>query len=597
MARFGTVLVITAALSGASAFWLGSAATPAAAQASSCPTVAPDGTVSPAPTVGVDWSGCNLTDGGTVSANLAGADLDEVNLSGANLTNAVLVQASISDTDFSGANLNGANLANAQINQQNISLQQYLGDPTLCTDGSFESPCSITVNDEVCGNGIVEEPFPDEIAGTFGTGADFSDADLSGANLSNVALGGAMYDNSMPAPIQGPTCVYYFDWTFTDSDFAGARGVGIGGTPASLPTGWSLMNGCLAAPGDTCSAAGIRSAPSATFTAGVPDSFTVATSGYPSPSVIENGSLPAGVTFRDNGNGTATIAGTPQNGSTGTYALALTASNRFGLAAVQRFTLLVAVNGGCSGTLPSGTVDAMAASPNGSGYWIVNNQGDIVTCGGASEVSGSLNTDQPIAAMMSTADGHGYWVVTSNGSVETYGNALWYGDMGGHHLNRPIVGMAATPDGDGYWLVASDGGIFAFGNATFYGSTGAIHLNKPIVGMAVDPATGGYWLVASDGGIFAYNAPFLGSMGSVPLNKPVVGMGATANGSGYRLVAADGGIFSFGAPFYGSTGSIVLNKPIVGLAPDNATGGYWFVATDGGIFSFNAPFYGSAVAP
>ena len=44
--------------------------------------------------------------------------------------------------------------------------------------------------------------------------------------------------------------------------------------------------------------------------------------------------------------------------------------------------------------------------------------------------------------------------------------------------------MAATPDGGGYWFVASDGGVFAEGDAVFYGSMGGQHLNQPIVGMA-----------------------------------------------------------------------------------------------------------------
>jgi len=255
------------------------------------------------------------------------------------------------------------------------------------------------------------------------------------------------------------------------------------------------------------------------------------------------------------------------------------------------------VNGGCSGSLPSGTVVAMAAPPNGSGYWIVNSQGQVVTCGDATNLpSLSFSPNLPVVGMASTPDGGGAWLVASDGGIFALGDAHYFGSTGAIHLNLPIVGMTSTADGGGYWLVAADGGVFAFGDAAFYGSTGAIHLNKPVVGMAVDAATGGYWLVAADGGIFAFNAPFYGSTGAIALNKSVVGMSSMLDGSGYRLVAADGGIFSFGAPFYGSTGNIDLNEPIVGMASEDATGGYWLVATDGGIFAFNAPFYGSAVA-
>ena len=243
-------------------------------------------------------------------------------------------------------------------------------------------------------------------------------------------------------------------------------------------------------------------------------------------------------------------------------------------------------------------------------------------------------------AIAATPDGGGYWVASSTGGVYPFGDAHSYGSMSGTALNAPVVGMAATPSGQGYWLVASDGGIFSFGDASFFGSTGGMHLNAPIVGMAATPSGqrllagglrrrhlqlrrrvvprldgrpctstrrwwawrrrprgNGYWLVASDGGIFSYgDAAFHGSTGSIRLNQPMVGMAATPSGDGYWLVAADGGIFSYGdASFEGSTGSIRLNEPIDGMAPGPGGGGYWLVAADGGIFNFgSAAFDGSA---
>ena len=66
----------------------------------------------------------------------------------------------------------------------------------------------------------------------------------------------------------------------------------------------------------------------------------MSTSGSPTPSLTESGTLPSGVSFTDNGNGTATIAGTPANGTQGSYPLTITASN--GLTpATQTFTLTV----------------------------------------------------------------------------------------------------------------------------------------------------------------------------------------------------------------------------------------------------------------
>ena len=50
----------------------------------------------------------------------------------------------------------------------------------------------------------------------------------------------------------------------------------------------------------------ITSANATTFTVGSAGSFTVMTTGFPAPTVsVTAGTLPAGVTFVDNGNGTA----------------------------------------------------------------------------------------------------------------------------------------------------------------------------------------------------------------------------------------------------------------------------------------------------
>jgi hypothetical protein len=83
------------------------------------------------------------------------------------------------------------------------------------------------------------------------------------------------------------------------------------------------------------------SATTATFTPKVANSFTITTSGYPSPSIKESGTLPKGVTFATDGDGTATISGKPGTMKARTYKLTLTATNGFGKAVVQRITLEV----------------------------------------------------------------------------------------------------------------------------------------------------------------------------------------------------------------------------------------------------------------
>ena len=59
------------------------------------------------------------------------------------------------------------------------------------------------------------------------------------------------------------------------------------------------------------------------------------------PSLTETGTLPSGVTFKDNGNGTATLSGAPATGTAGSYALTFKAHNGVGTDASQSFTLTV----------------------------------------------------------------------------------------------------------------------------------------------------------------------------------------------------------------------------------------------------------------
>jgi hypothetical protein len=67
----------------------------------------------------------------------------------------------------------------------------------------------------------------------------------------------------------------------------------------------------------------------------------VTTNGVPTPAITEAETLPVGVNFTDNGNGTATLAGTPANGTAGSYPFTITANNGVATAAMQTFTLLV----------------------------------------------------------------------------------------------------------------------------------------------------------------------------------------------------------------------------------------------------------------
>jgi hypothetical protein len=88
-------------------------------------------------------------------------------------------------------------------------------------------------------------------------------------------------------------------------------------------------------------AAAITSAGSTTFAVGTAGTFTVTTTGTPTPTLSETGALPSGVTFNDNGNGTATLGGTPAAGTAGSYPITIKAHNGVGTDASQSFSLRV----------------------------------------------------------------------------------------------------------------------------------------------------------------------------------------------------------------------------------------------------------------
>ena len=112
---------------------------------------------------------------------------------------------------------------------------------------------------------------------------------------------------------------------------------------------------------------GIMSENHATFIPGSFGLFTVKATGIPTPALGRSGALPDGVTFVDNGNGTATLSGTPAAGTTGSYALMFTAHNGADSDATQDFTLTVTLS---AFTFSDDQGRAALCVDNLSGTWI-----------------------------------------------------------------------------------------------------------------------------------------------------------------------------------------------------------------------------------
>ena len=139
-----------------------------------------------------------------------------------------------------------------------------------------------------------------------------------------------------------PTGVTFTDNKNGTATLAGIPGASSGGTYPFTITATNGVNPAATQPfvltvNQACQ---ITSDDHATFDVGQAGTITVATTGWPTCALSETGKLPSGVTFTDNGDGTATLAGTPAPGTGGTYLLTITATNAAG-SDTQTFTLTV----------------------------------------------------------------------------------------------------------------------------------------------------------------------------------------------------------------------------------------------------------------
>jgi len=279
-------------------------------------------------------------------------------------------------------------------------------------------------------------------------------------------------------------------------------------------------------------------------------------------------------------------------------------------------------------------VVAMERAPAGQGYWLLGADGGVFTfgdagfygsaaAGGTGPLAGVLpppgSPGSLFTAMAATPEGKGYWLVNSFGEVGAFGDAGYFGSslqLPGGFPRAPIVGIQPTPDGQGYWLVGADGGVFSFGDATFLGSVpglpATVRPTARVVGMAVTPNGQGYWEVTAAGDVYSFgDAGFFGSLAGLGISPraPIVGIQPTPDGQGYWLVGADGGVFSFGdAPFLGSLGAapISARTPVVAMATSAGGQGYWLATTDQAlpaaplpsvVFRCDFPYSGPAIRP
>lgn len=183
---------------------------------------------------------------------------------------------------------------------------------------------------------------------------------------------------------------------------------GTGAATLNVSATDSVLNSSSATSNFTIGVAPLfTSANATTFTVGAAGLFTVTASGFPAPAITAVGSLPGGVSLVNNGDGTATLAGTPAAGSGGVYYLALTAHNGINPDATQNFTLTVnqapAITSAASTTFSTGVmgnftvtttgfpvsaISESGALPNGVNF--SDNHNGTATLSGTATVSGTF---------------------------------------------------------------------------------------------------------------------------------------------------------------------------------------------------------------
>ncbi len=259
---------------------------------------------------------------------------------------------------------------------------------------------------------------------------------------------------------------------------------------------------------------------------------------------------------------------------------------------------------------PEPSFVGMAPTPDGKGYWLVENNGvvenfgDALFEGDAEQLNpnkraggrNSIKLGESVVAIAAAANLKGYWVETSEGVIYKFGNAKTYGTfLPGQQ--EGVTGMATTPDKKGYYLVYQEGNIAGFGDSKNYGEVQEGMVNGGVVGMSVDQKTGGYWLASANGDVAAFNAPDDGSLEGKKLSKPIVGIEAAPDGSGYRLVSSTGRVFCFKEKCEGDLVGRRLAGPVVGIVADGVNG-YWILDAAGQVFPFGgARGYGNGKAP
>lgn len=294
------------------------------------------------------------------------------------------------------------------------------------------------------------------------------------------------------------------------------------------------------------------------------------------------------------------------------------------------------------------------------GYWVVDADGTVYGFGDAADYDSTAFGTVPLAAtsghadnqsiaMAAHPDGKGYWVLDRTGRVYEYGSAEYHGQYVVDWPGTDVWGedglaawdITPTYTGNGYWVIYGDGTIKGFGDATpndevLPWTDVDIFMNTVVDdkwliqhqgnGIAGHPTKMGFWATTGSGEVYAFGEcvqygqltervynPGMADSFRLSRTEFTRSIESTASGNGYWIAFGSGHIAAYGdavnqGPTYvypqNNTGIEVpidetniqdwsfFRALVWDIARDPDGTGFWILVADGHVGSYSAEFWG-----
>jgi uncharacterized repeat protein (TIGR01451 family) len=173
----------------------------------------------------------------------------------------------------------------------------------------------------------------------------------------------------------------------------------------------------------------ITSAGTVSLSVGTSGTFTIRTTGMPTATIGESGALPTGLRFHDNGDGTATISGTPAPGTHGDHQVTITADNGQGSPATQTLTISI----------------SRGAAPTAASHQYVADSAGVLVVAAPGLLGESHGESALTARLVSTPSNGGAVSVMSDGSFTYRAKPGFVGDDTFTYATVDIDGGTSAP--------------------------------------------------------------------------------------------------------------------------------------------------------